>query len=642
MLSLNVAPLTFGSTNDQPNIVFALIDDLGWSDTEYGGSGSADFGLIKTPNFVNLGAEAVKLERHYAYAWCAPSRSSLISGRLPVHVNVNHSNPVAYIESNPLSSGEGVPAGMTTIATKLKSVGYKTHYIGKWGVGFTWKGQNPMSRGFDSFFGYLHDSIDFWDQKLGPNAIEVPGGCEKKMRDQSPPDMRMAVDLIRNDAPAYGENSTGWIDYQFLEEAKTIIQNHPVGSPLFLLHSFHTIHAPLNAPAELYHAVEEYGEPPCADNMATCFLKYPIDERDRRSYAAMVTFTDKAVGEIVDALRGRGMWENTLMVVSSDNGGPQYMSPIGYQLMGSGNNLPLRGGKASEFEGGLRVNSFVTGGLLPSAMHGKTLDSIIHFADWYATFCSLAGANPHDDEAERNNLPPVDGMNQWPYLSGEVMAGPRKEMMISPATLFEDDDMGNSWKLLTGSDPGSINEHTVPGHVPFDHYAVGYAVNPVVKGYRGAVFASWDAVCGMISESNAFERVLTGEVTLDFLNNAPQAALDLLAPFLPVDSFRCPNGLDCRNGCLFNVKSDPNEENDVSAANPQVLARLMAKHANLSKPWTPEQPWGVFNPIRNGEDPRAAGTDDECSGDECTKMSICDGFLRTGFYSWAADANDFM
>lgn len=89
-------------------------------------------------------------------------------------------------------------------------------------------------------------------------------------------------------------------------------------------------------------------------------------------------------------MQKKGMWANTLMVVSSDNGGPQYMSPRGYQLFGSGNNLPLRGGKTSEFEGGVRVNSFVAGGLLPATMRGKVLDDIVHFADW----CAAPGASP--------------------------------------------------------------------------------------------------------------------------------------------------------------------------------------------------------------------------------------------------------
>eukprot|EP00930_Biecheleria_cincta_P055119 TRINITY_DN41481_c0_g1_i1.p1 TRINITY_DN41481_c0_g1~~TRINITY_DN41481_c0_g1_i1.p1 ORF type:complete len:642 (+),score=93.16 TRINITY_DN41481_c0_g1_i1:50-1975(+) len=586
-------------SDSKPNIVFMLVDDLGWSDTEFGGSGTADIGFIKTPNLKALQPESIKLNRLYAYAWCAPSRSSLLSGRLPVHVNVNHSNPMAFIRSDPKSSGEGIPAGMTTIGSKLKEAGYKTHYTGKWGVGFTWKAQWPMSRGFDSFFGYMHDSVDYWDQKLGSQVIERPGGCEKAHRAMNKFDL--AVDLIRNDGPAKGENGTEWIDYLFLKESLKIVNEHDISAPLFLFHAFHSIHAPLNAPAELY--VGDYGPPPCEgkDAMRTCFKKFgSLQHDDRRSYAAMVTWADSAIGQMVDALKAKKMWDNTLMVVSADNGGAQYMSPIGYQLWGSGNNLPLRGAKTSDFEGGIRVNSFVTGGLIPAKMRGTELHQLMHFADWYGTFCYLAGVEQKDDVAIANGLPDVDSINQWPILSGQTTDTQRVDLQISPVTLI---DYSGKWKLLTGSDPGSINSHTVPGFVPFNRYTVGY--------YPGAVLGSFDAAC---------------------------PTLKAKLPEVFQKTFNCSAGMDCTNGCLFNLEEDPNEENDVSAENPEIVAHLKAKLKKNTKLWTKEEPWGVFNPIRNGEDPRYDGPD-KCSGNGCTDMKKCNEFVYgTGFYSWAAEA----
>lgn len=86
----------------------------------------------------------------------------------------------------------------------------------------------------------------------------------------------------------------------------------------------------------------------------------------------------------------------------------------------------------------------------------------------YATFSHLAGADIHDEMAEENRLPQPDSLNMWPLLSGKTTVGPRTELQISPATLYD-----GKWKLLTGADPGSINEHTTPGFVPFDRYAVG-------------------------------------------------------------------------------------------------------------------------------------------------------------------------
>merc|ERR1712224_902302 len=120
----------------------------------------------------------------------------------------------------------------------------------------------------------------------------------------------MATDLIRNDGPAKGENGTDWIDYLFLNESLKIINNHKEGVPLFLLHSFHTIHAPLNAPAELYRKDYAYDPPPCEgeDAMRTCFKRFgSFEHDDRRSYAAMVTWTDTAIGLVIEALKNKGM-----------------------------------------------------------------------------------------------------------------------------------------------------------------------------------------------------------------------------------------------------------------------------------------------------------------------------------------------
>lgn len=305
------------------------------------------------------------------------------------------------------------------------------------------------------------------------------------------------------------------------------------------------------------------------------------------------------------------MWDNMLVVVSTDNGGPQYMSNRGYQLWGSGNNRPLRGGKTSEFNGGLRANSWVTGGLIPSSMRGKESNALMHIADWYATFCHLAGVDPKDDAETAVDLPGVDSINQWPVISGETKKNQRTWIQSSPVTLI---DHGGKWKIMTGADPGSINTNTVPGYVPFDMYNVGYYTGyPYDSAIPGAILGSFDEAC--LSDQNT--RDARGHSFANMLN--------------------CSAGYDCTAGCLFNLDEDPNEEVDVAAQNPEIHAEMMAKVANYSKLWTKEEPWGVFNPIRSGSDPRYDGPD-KCFGVECTSMKTCDEFVYvTGFYSWAAE-----
>merc|ERR1712048_708492 len=103
-------------------------------------------------------------------------------------------------------------------------------------------------------------------------------------------------------------------------------------------------------------------------------------------------------------------------------------------------------------------------------MRGTEVNSLMHFADWYATFCHLAGVDATDDVAIGNKLPDIDGVNQWPVLSGQTTKNQRSEIMVSPVTLID-----WPWKLLTGPDPGSINSHgSHAGYVPFNVYDVGY------------------------------------------------------------------------------------------------------------------------------------------------------------------------
>ena len=151
----------------------------------------------------------------------------------------------------------------------------------------------------------------------------------------------------------------------------------------------------------------------------------------------MVNYLDDVVGELVDALKKKGLWDSLLFVTSSDNGGPVHE--------GNGaNNYPLKGGKVSDWQGGVRVNAFVSGGYLPQNMRGKKTEGKIHLADWYSTFCHLAGVDPTDERAAEANLPPIDSMNMWPLISGQTTVSPREDVPISNMTLISGD-----YKILT-------------------------------------------------------------------------------------------------------------------------------------------------------------------------------------------------
>jgi len=523
-------PVQAGNST-KPNIVFMLVDDLGWNDVSYHADGAGPT-PPKTPVFDELVANGIELTRAYSYAWCAPARAALLSGRMAVHVDVNHTNSMAFDPTNPVSGSSGIPSGMTVMGGKLKGAGYKTHYNGKWGVGFAWKTQMPVSRGFDSFLGYVHDSTDYYDSTLKTESIEVPSGCELA-------NISGIVDLIKDDGPAIGLNGTKWVDYLFLEESLKNIEDHDVSTPLFLFHAFHSVHAPLNPPEELEQPYETLKDP------------------TRRAYHAMTTFVDTAVGKIVAKLKQKGMWENTLLVLSSDNGGPLYPGK-NIKLFGGGSNHPLRGGKTSDFEGGVRVVSFVSGGLIPQFKRGTKLNDYISLSDWYGTFSSIAGVPMEDELAASHNppLPPVDSVDVWPLLSGQIPegSGKRTEIHISSVTLIQ-----GKWKLLTGMDPSSINEKAAshPHVVPFDTYKPGWGVFALENG-RGVS--------------------------------------------------KPPYGLNCENGCLFDILNDPTESQDVAEENADVVSSMWNRLDELNK--------GIFNPSR-GE----------------PHIELCHDFQKTGFYA---------
>ena len=152
----------------------------------------------------------------------------------------------------------------------------------------------------------------------------------------------------------------------------------------------------------------------------------------------MVNYLDDILGELVNLLKQCGLWDNLLFVyvISSDNGGP---------LHDGANNYPLNGGKTTNWQGGIRVNAFVSGGYLPTNLRGKKTEGYIHIADWYATFCALAGVDPKDEGATQAKLPPIDSMNMWPLISGASSTSPRIDIPVSNKTLISGD-----YKILIG------------------------------------------------------------------------------------------------------------------------------------------------------------------------------------------------
>ena len=407
-LLLSVSLISYYTTSaaspstKQPHIVFMLVDDWGWANVGYHQNTSGDGS--PSPNIDSLVKEGLQLDQHYVYNWCAPSRSALLSGRLPIHVN--DAKNVSYSDYNPkdpVSGFDGIPRNMTVISAKMKEAGYATHQVGKWHVGFATPDHTPRGRQFDTSFGYLNAANDYFNETIFQ--------CN----------MTPIVDLWDTDKPASDKNGTDYEESLFNDRLLEIVTNHDPQEPLFLFYAPHIVHKPYEVPEE-YLKKFDY-----------------IDNELRQVYHAMVNYLDDVVGELVQALKAKGLWDTTLFVVSSDNGGPI--------IPGSaGNNYPLKGGKHTDWQGGVRVNAFASGGYLPEDRRGKVTEGYIHLADWYATFCALAGVDPTDTPAAKANLPPIDSLNMWPLISGQNSTSPRVDIPISMTALISGD-----YKILLGT-----------------------------------------------------------------------------------------------------------------------------------------------------------------------------------------------
>merc|ERR1712080_518629 len=237
------------------------------------------------------------------------------------------------------------------------------------------------------------------------------------------------------------EHYNGYEDALFEQQVLNVVNSHNTSEPFFLFWAPHIVHTPLQVPQEYYNKFR--------------FIE-PTDKpsNNRQIYHAMVAFADAAVGNVTAAFKTKGMWDNLLMVFSTDNGGPVYNNGSA-----GANNFPLKGGKMSNWEGGIRGNAFASGGFLPKKVRGTKQESTMCIWDWYSTFSHLAGVDPTDHRAAAANLPPIDSFNLVPLLFGENSTSPRVEIPLgTPAmktTQYESTTVNGlihgDYKILIGN-----------------------------------------------------------------------------------------------------------------------------------------------------------------------------------------------
>ena len=390
---------------------------------------------------------------------------------------------------------------------------------------------HTQQRGFDTSLIYFEHKIDYWDHTLAQSSCANYGASIVDLWAHN-----LTANAADFGAPARGIPNGTYIEYAFRDRVLAAIASHdPSKGPLYLQYDPHIAHCPLQVPPDWLAKFNfPDDEAVCRSQTAHIFPGSGTrDYRCRNQYNAMVALLDSVLGEATDALKARGWWADTLMVLHSDNGGPIDLTESG------SNNWPLRGGKYTKWEGGVRANAFASGGYLPPAVRGTTNGGLMHVADWYATYCALGGGSAEfcaaDARAAAVGLPPVDSVDLWPLLSGANATSPRAEVPI--------DIVGMStgivtarWKFLAG--------------------------NQIGAGWEGPTF--------------------------------PNASSQAHDPYqLHLD---CPD-----TGCLFDLEADPTEQVDVAAQHPDVAAALAARVAVLAPSFYSNNETGVDNPLCAGK-----------------------------------------
>lgn len=350
---------------------------------------------IKTPNLDKLASQGTVMESFYVQPVCSPTRAALMTGRYPIRTGLQVGVIRPWAEY-------GLPLEERTLAQALKEAGYKTAITGKWHLGSFDKAYWPNARGFDHTYGHLFGALDYFTH----------------MRDGK-------LDWYRDGKPLEEE---GYTTHLLAKEAVKFINEQSKDKPFFLYFPFNAVHTPLQVP-------ESYMKP------------YPDLKDQRLKLAGMLAALDEAVGQVVAAVDEKGFRENTLFIFSTDNGGfnPGRVT----------DNGPLRAGKGTLYEGGVRGAAFATWDGKIKA--GARINTPLHVVDWYPTLLKLAGASTGKDKQKL----PLDGRDLWPALT-QGKPSPHKEILCNAEPNRGAIRVGD-WKLvLNGKANGGGDDEDPP------------------------------------------------------------------------------------------------------------------------------------------------------------------------------------
>jgi arylsulfatase A-like enzyme len=363
LLGLTAALHSAESPQSRPNILVILSDDMGYADI--GVHGCKD---IPTPNIDRIAKRGVRFTDAYANgSFCTPTRAALMSGRYQHRYGIEDLANV----TGPL------PLAARTLPQRLREAGYVTGMVGKWHLGDK-AGFTPVDRGFDEFFGFVGGGHQYILQPGGKGEYNAP-----ILRQREP------VDEQRYLTDAFGEEAAA-----FLERQRNATK------PFFLYLAFNAVHTPLQD-------IEKYR------------ARFPaITDPKRRTYAAMLSAMDDAIGRVLAKLEQTGERDRTLVIFHNDNGGPTTRNAVN-----GSRNAPLRGSKCETFEGGIRVPLLMQwpGVIAPGTTYAQPAISF----DISATALAAGGADTTQ----------TDGVNLLPFVTAGKTGAPHDALFWRSRTM---------------------------------------------------------------------------------------------------------------------------------------------------------------------------------------------------------------
>jgi arylsulfatase B len=391
LLSASDAVYASSTSRQLPNILLIVADDLGWNSVGYHG------GPFHTPQLDRLARRGVMLERFYVSPMCSPTRAGLLTGRYPMRFGMARSVVRPWMHS-------GLPPVEQTLPELLAKAGYRHRgCFGKWHLGHLLPEWHPLAQGFTEFKGQYNGAADYWtrqregevDWHLGHAACDETG---------------YTTDLITDAAVRF-------------------IRDHATDGPFFCYIPFTAPHEPLQVPKDY---LERYSN-----------LDDNLDDgkpSNLQTLAAMVTCMDDGIGRILETLKQTGTDQNTLVWFFSDNGGVTRFEGV---------NKPLRGGKLTVYEGGVRVPSIV---YWPGMIEGgRKVNAPLINVDILPTLLRVAGI-------EKVHRTAIDGIDVLDLLTGRSGSSPQRDLYCfngmsgldrEQAAIVSADD----WKLVvTGPD----------------------------------------------------------------------------------------------------------------------------------------------------------------------------------------------